>query len=81
MNTLLKLFLSLECKYNKLQLGVRISSIEVGKQKLRMSTTKLAKGNPSWSDSSLKNKGIQSVFHKALVSVQPSPAEEFQKQQ
>ena len=33
-----KLFISLECKYNKLQFGVRFSSIEVSKQKLRIST-------------------------------------------
>ena len=43
-NTLFKLFILLECKYDKLQFGVRISSIEVSKQKLHslrhsMSTT------------------------------------------
>ena len=42
----MKLFISLECKYNKLQFGIRISSIEVSKQKRHiskalMSTTKL----------------------------------------
>ena len=39
-------FISLECKYNKLQFGIRISSIEVTKQiyaflRRSMSTTKL----------------------------------------
>ena len=33
-NKLFKLFISLECKCNKLQFGIRISSIEVSKQKL-----------------------------------------------
>ena len=33
-NALLKLFISLECKYNKLHFGIRISSIEVSQQKL-----------------------------------------------
>ena len=49
-NTLLKQFISLECKYNKLQFGVRVSSIEVSKQKRSslhraMSTTKFREGN------------------------------------
>ena len=34
MKTLFKLFVLLECKYNKLQFGIRISSIEARKQKL-----------------------------------------------
>ena len=33
---LFKLFISIECKYNKLQLGLRISSIGISKQKLCM---------------------------------------------
>ena len=37
MSTFLKLLLSLECKYNELQFGIRIGSIEVGKQKLHIS--------------------------------------------
>ena len=62
-NTLFKLFTPLECKYNKLKFGVRISSIEVSKQELCistscMSTTKLQKGNPSQSDSFLKSEEI-----------------------
>ena len=49
-NTLLKLFMSLECKYNKLQFGMSISCIEVNKQKLLISTcatstTKLTEAN------------------------------------
>ena len=36
-NKLFKLFISLECKYNKLQFGIRISSIEVSKQNLHIS--------------------------------------------
>ena len=37
-NKLFKLFRSIEFKHNKLQFGIRISSIEVSKQKLRIST-------------------------------------------
>ena len=42
-NKLFKPFISLECKCNKLQLGIKISSVEVSKQKLRIarSTAKL----------------------------------------
>ena len=59
--------MSLECKYNKLQFGIRISSIEAGKsyasQHRSVSTTKLTAKNPFRSDPFLKNKGIlQSVF-------------------
>ena len=62
-----------------LQFGKRISSIEVSKQKLRishraMSTTNLTEGNPSSSDSFLMRESIQSVFQQALVPVQPSSA-------
>ena len=42
-----------------------------------MFTTIVTDGNPSWSDSFLKSEGIQSVFCNALVSVQPSSAEEL----
>ena len=45
-NKLFKLFMSLECKYNKLEFGIRISYIEVSRQKLHsfmalLSTTRL----------------------------------------
>ena len=36
---------------------------------------RLQQRNPSRGDSFLKNEEIQSVFHKALLSVQPSSAE------
>ena len=57
---LFKLFISLECKYNKLQFGIRISSIDVSKQMLRISisTTKYAARNPSMGDSFLMSKMI-----------------------
>ena len=38
-NTLFKLFISLECKYNKLQFGVVISSTEVSTQKPHTATS------------------------------------------
>ena len=38
-----------------------------------MSTTELREGNPSRSGSFLESEGIQSVFHEALMSVQPFP--------
>ena len=38
MKRLFKLFISLECKCNKLQFGIRTSSIDASKQKLRIST-------------------------------------------
>ena len=64
-----KLFISLECKYNMLQFGIRISSIETSKQKLHISTAlnqclqqNLQQRNPSSSDYFLKNKEIPSVF-------------------
>ena len=62
-NTLLKLFIALECKYNKLQFGIRIGSIEASKQRLRvstscLSTTNLIEGNTSKSASFLKSEGI-----------------------
>ena len=38
-NTFFRLFISLEYKYNKLQFAIRISSIEVHGQKLRISTS------------------------------------------
>ena len=77
--TLLKLFISLGCKYNTLQFGIRISTIEASKHSLHrtMSTTNLTEGNPSRSNSFFKSKGIQSVLHKALGSVQPFTAEEL----
>ena len=81
-NRLFTQFITLECKYNKLQFGLRISSIEVSKQKLHISTqwqvcNKTPEGNPSRSNSFLKINWIQSVFQKALVSVQPYSAEEI----
>ena len=42
-----------------------------------MSTIKPTEGNPSRSDSLHKREGVQSVFHEALVSVQPFPAEDL----
>ena len=36
---LLKPLISIECKYNKLQFGLRITFIEVSKQKLRITTS------------------------------------------
>ena len=36
---------------------------------------KIYRRKSSRSDSFLKSKGIQSVFHRALVTVQPFPAE------
>ena len=81
-NTFLQLFISLECKYNWLQFGISISSIEVSKQKLHisklcMSTAKRTEGNPFRSNFFPKNEGIYSVFRKELASVQPSSAEEL----
>ena len=71
--------ISLKCKYNMLQFGLSISSIEASKQKLRisMSIPKLVEGNPSRSDYLLKSEGIRSVFQKALVSKQPFSAEQL----
>ena len=67
-NNLLILFISLECKYNKVQFGISISSIEASKQKLHITTSlclqqqqKLQQRNPSRSDSFLLSYGIQSV--------------------
>ena len=37
-NTFLKLLISLECKYNKLQFGIKINCIEASTQKLCIST-------------------------------------------
>ena len=64
-NKCFKLFTSLECKYNKLQFGLRISSIEASKQKLLISTAfyaynKTSARNLSRSDS-FKSKRIKSV--------------------
>ena len=55
---LLKLFMSLECKYNKLQFGIRISSIEVSKQKLHISTSCHSTAK-LWRASILQRDGIQ----------------------
>ena len=54
----------------------------MSKQKLHISTlchvcNKTSEGNPSWSNTFLKIKGIQSVFQKALLSVQHSEAEKL----
>ena len=38
-----KLFISLECKYNKMQFGLRICSTDVSKQKLHISTSPMSK--------------------------------------
>ena len=62
-----KLFTPLERKCNKLQFGIRISSIEVSKQKLHisnhaMSTTIITERNPSWSTTILLREETQEYF-------------------
>ena len=58
---LFKRFISLGCKYNKLQLGVRISSIEASRQKLLIIYNKIC-NKETKRDSFFKSKGIRSDF-------------------
>ena len=75
-------FISLECKYNELQFGISISSIEVRKQNLCISTS-CHVYNKTYRRKSIQEQllsqaqRVQSVFHSTLVSVQPSPARAY----
>ena len=84
-STALKLSMLLECKYNKLQFGVRISSIEISKQEICISTS-FHVYNKTAKESIQKQLLYQGqrdpeFFHRALVYVQSSSAEELPERQ
>ena len=76
----MKLFFSSESKYNMLPFGIRISSIGISRATHLYIVSCLQQNfrrKSVQNDLILNSEGFRSVFQNALVSVQPSSAEEL----